>query len=190
MDELRKKAMAILDRRPASREQLIKKLVEKGASHEQALQVAQWLCSIGALDDMKFAEDVARSYARKGYGAARVRSELYRRCLLYTSLGSMSSSDGGRISVEVEYPEEDAKYILRTYLGTDEDGTDYLVDEREVGQLDEDGEFSFTIPISGTAAPTGDYYITSCLLKEVSYTDNNGKQQKGYIAIDLSLIHI
>ena len=71
--------MAILDRRPASREQLIKKLVEKGASHEQALQVAQWLCSIGALDDMKFAEDVARSYARKGYGAARVRSELYRR---------------------------------------------------------------------------------------------------------------
>lgn len=78
-NELKKKAMAMLDRRQMSRTQLIKKLVEKGAGQDEAESTADWLCSIGALNDGQFAQHVAQSYARRGYGAAKVRQELYRR---------------------------------------------------------------------------------------------------------------
>ncbi len=99
-------------------------------------------------------------------------------------LGGMGVSDSGSIEVDVEYPEAGADYILRTYLGTNPDGTDYLVDEREVENLDEDNTVRFDIPLSGTAAPSGSYYVTSYLLKEVTYTDADDVDQKAYIAID------
>lgn len=100
-------------------------------------------------------------------------------------LGAMGVNDSGNIEVEVEYPEEGTNYILRTYLGTGPLGTDYMVDERAVENLDADGEMSFNIPTRGTAAPTGDYYVTSYLLKEISYIPEGAAEpETAYVAID------
>ena len=99
-------------------------------------------------------------------------------------LGAMGVSDGGNIEVDVEYLEAEANYILRTYLGTEASSADYLVDERAVEELS-NGTMRFEIPTSGTAAPSGNYYVTTYLLKEISYTpDGANEPETAYIAID------
>lgn len=77
----RARAMALeaLGRRAMSRRELTDKLTEKGASPEDADAAADFLESLGYLDDAKYAASVARHYAQKGYGPARVRQELFRR---------------------------------------------------------------------------------------------------------------
>ena len=78
-EDVKKRALRILDKRDVSRKMLIDKLTEKGASEEDAQEVADWLCDIGAVNDARFAELVVRHYALKGYGVRRIREELYRR---------------------------------------------------------------------------------------------------------------
>lgn len=78
-EETKAKALAILDRRDVSRKMLTDKLTEKGVTPEEARECADWLCSIGVVNDERFAGLVVRHYARKGYGAQRIREELYRR---------------------------------------------------------------------------------------------------------------
>lgn len=78
-DSAKKRAFRILERRDMSRRELINKLVEKGESAEDAEKVARWLEDIGAIDDVKYAGMVARHYAAKGYGLAKIKSELFRR---------------------------------------------------------------------------------------------------------------
>ena len=95
-------------------------------------------------------------------------------------LGSVSFSSGS-VQGSVEYPEASTTYIVRTYLGVEEGGTDYLVDERDVANADY--IFSVNFLTSGTAAPTGSYYLTTYLMKEVTYFDNDNQQQTAYIAI-------
>lgn len=96
------------------------------------------------------------------------------------SLGQISTNNDGEIKGTVEYPVDGAEYVLRTYLGRESGGTDYLVDERAISG----NSFDVTIPQRGTAAPTGDYYMTSYLLRKVTYTDDSGQRENGYIAID------
>ncbi len=80
MDEnAKKRALALLEKRDYSRRMLIDKLTEKGASDEAAAEVADWLCSLGVIDDERYAGLVVRHYARKGYGQRRIREELFRR---------------------------------------------------------------------------------------------------------------
>lgn len=94
-------------------------------------------------------------------------------------LGSVSFESSGSVQGSVEHPETGAKYIVRTYLSTERGGADYLVDERDV----ENGSFNLTISDRGTAAPSGSYYLTTYLMKEVTYTDDEGEKQTAYIAI-------
>ena len=75
----KKKALSLLDKRDYSRKMLIDKLKEKGASDEDAAEVADWLCSLGVIDDGRYAGLVVRHYAGKGYGSRRICEELYRR---------------------------------------------------------------------------------------------------------------
>jgi len=80
MDEsARKRALALLEKRDYSRKMLLDKLTEKGASPEAAAEVCDWLCDLGVVDDARYAALVARHYAAKGFGARRIREELYRR---------------------------------------------------------------------------------------------------------------
>lgn len=78
-EEARKRALSLVEKRDYSRKMLIDKLTEKGASDEDAADVADWLCSVGVIDDQRYAGLVVRHYARKGYGPRRIREELFRR---------------------------------------------------------------------------------------------------------------
>jgi len=75
----RQRALKMLERREHSRAELIKKLVEKGETAENAEEAADYLVSIGFVDDMRFAAMLVRHCAAKGYGARRVKLELQRR---------------------------------------------------------------------------------------------------------------
>ena len=76
---VRDRGAKILSHRRLSKGELGKKLVEKGASEDQASAAADWFEEIGVINDFSYAEAVARKYAEKGYGEKRIRYELYKR---------------------------------------------------------------------------------------------------------------
>lgn len=65
--------------RPLSKKELTRRLVRKGSGEPDAQAAADWLEEIGAVDDAAYAASLARHYAGRGYGPARVREELRRR---------------------------------------------------------------------------------------------------------------
>ncbi|MBQ7681673.1 MAG: regulatory protein RecX [Oscillibacter sp.] len=77
VSNIRAKAAEMLAKRPLSRAGLIWKLLDKGASPEEAEQAADWLASIGALNDTEYAAALARDCAARGYGPAKIRAKLY-----------------------------------------------------------------------------------------------------------------
>lgn len=72
------RALRIINARPMSREELRKRLIEKGETPENAEECAEWLCQMGLINDAEYAGSVVRHYAAKGYGAARIKQELRR----------------------------------------------------------------------------------------------------------------
>ena len=78
-EEVKARAFRIVEKREVSRKILIDKLTEKGASPEDAQEVADRLCELRVIDDSRFAGMVVRHYAGKGYGLRRIQEELYRR---------------------------------------------------------------------------------------------------------------
>lgn len=72
------RALRIINARPMSREELRKRLVEKGETPETAEECAEWLCQMGLINDAEYAGSVVRHYAAKGYGASRIKQELRR----------------------------------------------------------------------------------------------------------------
>ena len=102
---------------------------------------------------------------------------------LGSQIEASSGADSCTVKCSVVNPEDNATYIVRTYLGTEFNGMDYLLDEQVLSKSEYD-EFSIKSSVKGTAAPTGQYYLTICLMKEVTYTDGDESGQVGYIAID------
>lgn len=72
------RALRIINARPMSREELRKRLVEKGETPENAEECAEWLCQMRLINDTEYAGSVVRHYAAKGYGASRIKQELRR----------------------------------------------------------------------------------------------------------------
>lgn len=72
------RALRIINVRPMSREELRKRLVEKGETPDNAEACAEWLCQMGLINDAEYAGSVVRHYAAKGYGASRIKQELRR----------------------------------------------------------------------------------------------------------------
>ena len=72
------RALRIINARPMSREELRKRLVEKGETPDNAEECAEWLCQMGLINDAEYAGSVVRHYAAKGYGASRIKQELRR----------------------------------------------------------------------------------------------------------------
>lgn len=72
------RALRIINARPMSREELRKRLIEKGETPENAEECADWLCRMGLINDSEYAGSVVRHYAAKGYGASRIKQELKR----------------------------------------------------------------------------------------------------------------
>lgn len=79
IEDTKKRALRMLDKRDYGRDELIAKLVEKGEPPEDARQVADRFCQLGVIDDARYAALVVRHCAGKGFGASRIKNELYRR---------------------------------------------------------------------------------------------------------------
>ena len=69
-------AADLVGRRAMSRQELERKLTEKGASQAEARYAAEWLEAIGAIDDRDYAALLARHCGQMGWGPARVREKL------------------------------------------------------------------------------------------------------------------
>ena len=72
------RALRLLERRDYSRKELILKLTEKGESLEDAEAVADRMIELGVVSDERYSRMLVRHYASKGYGACRIKQELYR----------------------------------------------------------------------------------------------------------------
>lgn len=77
--ESRVKAARLASGRMLSRKELTSKLSRKGIDPDTAEETADWLESLGAVDDAAYAGIIARHYAASGYGPGRVRQELQKR---------------------------------------------------------------------------------------------------------------
>ena len=102
-EEARRKALSLLEKRDYGRDELVSKLVEKGARAPDAEAAADKMVEYGFVNDEKYAGMVVRHYAAKGYGAARVREELRRRRLLRelrdAALGQMPDNSGAASAI-------------------------------------------------------------------------------------------
>ena len=76
---LKEKAVDLLTRKPHSRRELERKLGEWEATEEEISEICDRLEELGFLDDAYYAAQVVRHYCAKGYGARKLRDELYRR---------------------------------------------------------------------------------------------------------------
>lgn len=73
------RAAAMLSRRPLSAAMLEQRLLDKEISPEAAAYAVERMRVLGAVDDTAFAEQLVRSYTRKGYGVRRIEQELWKR---------------------------------------------------------------------------------------------------------------
>jgi len=76
---LKTKAIELLMRKPQSRKELGRKLLEWEASQEEAAAICDRMEELGYLDEREYAGRVVRHYAAKGFGERKLRDELYRR---------------------------------------------------------------------------------------------------------------
>lgn len=76
--ESRARAARMASSRMLSKKELTERLEKKGASPETANETAEWLASLGAVDDAAYAGVIVRHYGGS-YGERRVRQELQRR---------------------------------------------------------------------------------------------------------------
>ncbi len=81
LERAKVRAMNIISARPMSCRELYDRLVEKGETEPDAAACVEYLLNLHFLNDADYAAMVVRHYAAKGYGARRIRDELYRRKL-------------------------------------------------------------------------------------------------------------
>lgn len=96
--DAKKKALSLLERRDYGSEELRRKLVEKGFDEADAESAVSLMVEYGFINDESYACAVARHYAAKGCGRARVKEELRRRYvpreLWETALDELPEQDG------------------------------------------------------------------------------------------------
>ena len=77
--ELKQTAARMASGQMLSKKEVQRRLTKKGAPEQEAEETADWLESLGAVDDAGYAGVIVRHYGAMGYGAGRVRQELHRR---------------------------------------------------------------------------------------------------------------
>lgn len=77
--QLKEKTIALLARKPMSRRELERKLGEWEAGEEETAVICGRMEELGFLNDREYAARVVRHYSAKGYGARKLRDELYHR---------------------------------------------------------------------------------------------------------------
>ena len=76
---LKEKALNLLTGKPMSRRELERKLEQWEATEEESAAICDRMEELGFLNDEAYAQTVVRHYSAKGYGARKLRDELYRR---------------------------------------------------------------------------------------------------------------
>ena len=76
---LKGKTIELLSRKPQSRKELERKLVQWEAADEEISAICDRMEELGYLNDAVYAVRVVRHYSAKGYGERKLRDELYRR---------------------------------------------------------------------------------------------------------------
>lgn len=76
---LKSRAIELLMRKPQSRRELERKLLEWEASQEEAAAICGRMEELGYLNEAEYAGRIVRHYAAKGFGERKLRDELYRR---------------------------------------------------------------------------------------------------------------
>ena len=84
------------------------------------------------------------------------------------------------LSGQVKYPVENTTYVLRTYLGSAKGDTSYLVSEDTVVDTN---SISLRLPDRGALAPTGEYYVTSFLMTEKTFTLADGSTETALMPV-------
>ena len=91
------------------------------------------------------------------------------------------TQNGYALSGEVKYPAAGTAYVLRTYLGNAKGDATYLVAE---DTLTDPANISLSIPDSGALVPTGEYYVTSFLMTEKTFTLADGSTETALMPVD------
>ena len=79
IESTKKRALKILGHRSFSEQEMLKRLTSKGEPQENAEETVRWLVELGYINDDDYAGQIVKHYISKGYGEARVRSELFKR---------------------------------------------------------------------------------------------------------------
>ena len=90
------------------------------------------------------------------------------------------TQNGYALSGQVKYPVKNTTYVLRTYLGSAKGDTSYLVSEDTVV---DPKNLSLSLPDRGALAPTGEYYVTSFLMTEKTFTLANGSTKTALMPV-------
>lgn len=90
------------------------------------------------------------------------------------------SQSGYTLSGTVKYPVKNTTYALRTYLGSAKGDTSYLVSEDTVV---DPNSISLSLPDRGALAPTGEYYVTSFLMTEKTFTLADGSTETALMPV-------
>lgn len=105
---LRDRAVSILSQRRCSKGELLDRLMDKGATNDQAKAVVEWTEHIGLLNEEEYAKSIVSHYSGKGYGIFKVKNELYRRKIPKTLWEEALKG--------VQSPEESIERYLCTHL--------------------------------------------------------------------------
>jgi len=73
------RALRMLGTRNLSAREVERRLITKGESADTARDTVEWLGKAGLVNDEEYAAGIVAYYSGKGYGAARIRSELFTR---------------------------------------------------------------------------------------------------------------
>ncbi len=76
---LKGKVIELLSRKPQSRKEVERKLLQWEASEEETAAICDRMEELGYLNDAAYAVTVVHHYSAKGYGERKLRDELYRR---------------------------------------------------------------------------------------------------------------
>ena len=90
------------------------------------------------------------------------------------------TQNGYALSGQVKYPAAETTYALRTYLGSAKGDATYLVSEDAV--IDPNN-ISLRLPDSGALVPTGEYYVTSFLMTEKTFTLTDGSTETALMPV-------
>ncbi len=109
---MKNRAVSLLTNRPYSVGELRDKLRQRGGDGALAEEIALWAQEIGLINEEGYARQLARMYEARGYGAYKIKEELYRR--------KIPRDLWEDVLAELSDPREEINAYLRRHLGSRE----------------------------------------------------------------------